>query len=124
MEFVKTDRAPAAVGPYSQAVRAGNWLFVSGQIALDPRTGKLEGDAAAQTERALQNLFEILKAAGFERESIVKVTIYTTEMENFSKINEVYERMMGNHRPARATVGVASLPLGAKVEIEAVAYKE
>ncbi|NPB04904.1 MAG: RidA family protein [Aquificae bacterium] len=124
MEFVKTDRAPAAVGPYSQAVKVGNWLFVSGQIALNPETGKLEGETAAeQTERILKNLKAILEAAGFDLKEVVKVTIYTTDLEEFPKINEVYARFFGDHRPARATVGVCNLPLGAKVELEAVAFK-
>ena len=125
MEFVKTDKAPKAVGPYSQAVKVGNTLFVSGQIALDPQTGKLvSDDIKEQTLRVLKNVEAILKAAGFEKTDVVKVTIYTTELEKFSEINQTYEEFFEGHKPARATVGVAALPLGAKVEIEVIAVKE
>ncbi len=125
MEFVHTDKAPKAVGPYSQAVRVGNMLFVSGQIALDPKTGELVGESAAeQTKRVLLNLSAILEAAGFSVKDVVKTTIYTTELDKFSEINEVYAQFFGDHRPARATVGVKELPLGAKVEIDLIAVKE
>ncbi len=125
MEFIKTDKAPGAVGPYSQAVKVGNTLFVSGQIALNPETGKLISEnIKEQTLQVLKNVEAILRGAGFEKTDIVKVTIYTTQLEKFSEINEVYEAFFGGHKPARATAGVASLPLNAKVEIEVIAIKE
>jgi 2-iminobutanoate/2-iminopropanoate deaminase len=121
---VATDRAPAAVGPYSQAVVAGNLVFVSGQIPLHPNTGQLvEGGFEAQVEQVLSNLDAILTAAGCDRTRVAKVTVYLTDLSRFGAMNAVYERYFGQHRPARATVEVAALPRGAAVEIEAVAVR-
>jgi 2-iminobutanoate/2-iminopropanoate deaminase len=113
--------APAAVGPYAHAVRVGDLLFCSGQIPLDPRTGELvDGDVADQAGRCLENLAAVCQAAGATLGDAVRLTIYTTEMSAFSKINEVYESFFESDPPARVAVGVASLPRGAKVEIDAV----
>ena len=125
MEFVKTSKAPKAVGPYSQAVKVGNWLFISGQIAINPEMGKLEGKTVAeQTERVLKNIVEILREAGFSLKNVVKTTVYLKNIEDFAEMNGVYAKFFGKHRPARATVEVSNLPLGALVEIEAIAVKE
>jgi len=125
MEFIKTDKAPQAVGPYSQAVKVGNFLFISGQIAINPETGKLEGETVAeQTERVLKNIEAILREAGFSLKDVVKTTVYLKNMCNFAEMNGVYAKFFGEHRPARATVEVSNLPLGALVEIEAIAVKE
>jgi 2-iminobutanoate/2-iminopropanoate deaminase len=113
--------APAAVGPYAHAVRVGDLLFCSGQIPLDPRTGELvDGDVADQAGRCLENLAAVCQAAGATLGDAVRLTIYTTEMSAFSRINEVYESFFESDPPARVAVGVASLPRGAKIEIDAV----
>ena len=113
--------APAAVGPYAHAVRVGDLVFCSGQIPLDPRTGELvDGDVADQAGRCLENLAAVCQAAGATLGDAVRLTIYTTDMPAFSKINEVYESFFESDPPARVAVGVASLPRGAKVEIDAV----
>jgi len=123
MEFVSTDQAPAAIGPYSQAVKAGGFLFTAGQIALDPRSMELVGsDVTAQTERVLQNLGAVLTAAGCTFSNVVKTTVYLADMADFAAMNEVYAKVFGDHRPARAAVQVAELPKGALVEIDAVAF--
>ena len=125
MEFIKTDKAPQAVGPYSQAVKVGNLLFISGQIAINPETGKLEGETVAeQTERVLKNIEEILREAGFSLKDVVKTTVYLKNIKDFAEMNGVYAKFFGEHKPARATVEVSNLPLGALVEIEAIAVKE
>lgn len=123
IESIHTDAAPRAVGPYSQAVRVDGWVFCSGQIALDPATGTIvgEGDAAAQTERVLANLESVLEAAGASLATVVKTTVFLADLTDFAAVNEVYERRFGAHRPARATVQAARLPLSVKVEIDAVA---
>ncbi|MDE2482836.1 MAG: RidA family protein [bacterium] len=119
---IRTDDAPAPIGPYSQAVRAGKELFCSGQIALDPQTGELVGDdVAAQTDRALRNLGAVLAAAELSFEDVVKTTIFLVDMADFAAVNEVYARYFGESKPARSTVAVAGLPRGARVEIEAIA---
>jgi 2-iminobutanoate/2-iminopropanoate deaminase len=119
---VKTADAPAAIGPYSQAVRAGDLLFVSGQLPADPATGGLvEGGVAAQTERALENLGGILAAAGLGFEHVVKTTVFMTDLSKFGEMNDAYARRFPRTPPARATVQVSALPKGAQVEIEAVA---
>lgn len=121
---VSTEHAPRAIGPYSQAVRCGPWLFLSGQIGLDPRTGELVGpEVAAQARQALCNLQAVLQAAGMEMADVVRTTVYLTRMEDFATVNEVYGSFFTPPYPARATVGVASLPRGALVEIEACAYR-
>jgi 2-iminobutanoate/2-iminopropanoate deaminase len=121
---VSTTEAPAAIGPYSQAVRAGGWLFTAGQVALDPVSGQMiEGEIAAQATRALENLVGVLRAAGFGPEDVVKSTIFLTDLADFAAVNEVYGRFFDEPYPARSTVQVAALPRGAKVEIELVAYR-
>ena len=124
MDFVQTEGAPAAIGPYSQAVASGEWLFCSGQIALDPGTGAIVGkDAAAQARQALENLAAVLDAGGSGLGHVVKTTIFLADMNDFAAVNEVYARAFGDHRPARATVAVAALPKGALVEIDATARR-
>ena len=118
---VHTDRAPKAIGPYSQGVVAGGFLFTAGQIALDPATGEIvRGDVVAQTERVMQNLTAVLAEAGASWDRVVKTTIYLQSMDDFAKVNEVYGRAIGNARPARSTVQVAGLPRSVLVEIDAV----
>lgn len=119
---VNADRAPAPVGPYSHAIVAGEMVYCSGQLGIDPVTNEFVGpDAAAQTERALQNLAEVLSVAGSSMGEAVKVTVFLADMSDFSKMNEVYARHLGDAKPARSTVAVKELPKGAKVEIEMVA---
>jgi 2-iminobutanoate/2-iminopropanoate deaminase len=120
-EPINAPDAPAAVGPYAHAVRAGDLLFCSGQIPLDPRTGDLvEGSVADQTGRCLENLAAVCNAAGATLGDAIRLTVYTTEMASFSAINEVYESFFESDPPARVAIGVAALPRGAKVEIDAV----
>ena len=124
MRLVSTKAAPEAIGPYSQATMVGEYVFTAGQIALNPETMELvEGDIAGQTERVLQNLCAVLTAAGSGSDQVVKTTVYLTDMGHFVKMNEVYARFFGTHRPARATVAVASLPKNALVEIDAIAMR-
>jgi reactive intermediate/imine deaminase len=121
---IETDRAPSAIGPYCQAVVAGEWVYCSGQLALDPDRGEMvgDGDIEAETRQVLTNLEAILKEAGASRGDVVKATVYLTNMNEFSKMNQVYaEFFEGLVPPARATVQVAALPKGAKVEIDFVA---
>lgn len=115
--------APAPIGPYSQATRVGDWIFLSGQIPIDPQTGELiAGGVAAQTKQVLQNLQAVLTAMGLNLDSIVKTTIYMTDLNMFAEMNEVYATYFRPPYPARATVQVSALPKGAQVEIEAIAY--
>jgi 2-iminobutanoate/2-iminopropanoate deaminase len=124
-EIISTENAPAAVGPYSQAVRIGNLVYTAGQVALDPALGKLVGDdAPAQAEQALRNLAAILEAAGTSLENVVKTTVFLNSMDDYKVVNEVYGRFFSKNPPARSAVEVARLPLGALVEIEAVAVIE
>jgi 2-iminobutanoate/2-iminopropanoate deaminase len=119
---VQTDRAPSAIGPYSQAVVHGGLVYCSGQVALDPASGALVGsDAASQTEQVMKNLSAVLEAAGTSLRSALKVTIYLADMGDFQTVNEAYARHLKDHRPARATVAVRSLPKQALVEIDCVA---
>lgn len=119
---VRTERAPAAIGPYAQAVRVGSWLWCSGQIPLDPDTGELvAGDIMQQTERCMRNLGAVLEAGGATLATVVKTTVYLARLEDFPAFNEVYGRFVGDPPPARATVAVGALPKGALVEIDAVA---
>ncbi len=119
---IATDKAPAAIGPYSQAVRAGDLVFCSGQIALDPATGEMvAGDVTLQTERVMANIAAVLAAAGTGFDNVVKTTIFLVEMGDFAAVNEVYGRSFPNHKPARSTVAVRNLPRGALVEIEVIA---
>ncbi|MCB0012842.1 MAG: RidA family protein [Anaerolineales bacterium] len=120
--IISTEKAPAAVGPYSQAIRIGKLLYTAGQIALVPATGKmLEGDVSAQAEQVLNNLTAVLEAGGSSLANVVKTTVFLTDMGNYAAMNEVYSRFFGDSKPARSAVAVAALPLGALVEIEAVA---
>jgi 2-iminobutanoate/2-iminopropanoate deaminase len=122
IDLVRTDRAPAAIGPYSQAVVSGGWVYCSGQIALDPTTGELVGkNVSEQTDRVLKNLTAVLEAAGSSLSNVVKTTVFLAEMADFQAMNEVYARHFGEHRPARATVQAGALPRAARVEIECVA---
>ncbi len=119
---VSSPDAPAAIGPYSQAIACDGWLYLSGQIPLDPSTGKLvSGDVAAQTQRVLDNLAAVLRAAGADFDRVVKTTIYLKDLADFTTVNAVYAQRFSDNPPARATVQVAALPLGASVEIDAVA---
>lgn len=124
IETISTDSAPAAVGPYSQAAMSGSLVFCSGQVPIDPKTSSLiEGDIQKQTHQVMKNLENVLKAANLDLSHIVKTTIYLQDMENFSKVNEVYAGYFNPPFPARATIEVAKLPLGAEVEIEAIASR-
>lgn len=119
---VHTDKAPAAIGPYSQGIIANGFLFTAGQIALDPATGQVvAGDVSTQTERVLANLTAVLAAAGATWKHVVKTTVFLSDMKDFPVVNEVYGRALGDARPARSTVQVSGLPRGVLVEIEAVA---
>lgn len=121
---ISTTGAPAAIGPYSQAIASGQLVFASGQIALDPATGQLvEGDVRAQTRRALENLSAVLQAAGSSLAQVVKTTVFLTTMGNFTAMNEVYGEFFAGDPPARSTVAVAELPRNALVEVEAVALR-
>jgi 2-iminobutanoate/2-iminopropanoate deaminase len=122
LETVHTDKAPAAIGPYSQAVVANGFLFTAGQIALDPVTMQVvEGDVVAQTERVFANLGAVLAAAGATWADVVRSTVFLTDMRDFPRMNEVYARVVGDARPARSTVQVSGLPRGVLVEIDLVA---
>jgi 2-iminobutanoate/2-iminopropanoate deaminase len=117
-----TDGAPKAIGPYAQAVRAAGWLFLSGQIGLDPASGELvTGGVAAEAERVLENLRAVLAAAGLTFDHVVRTTIYLVDLGDFARVNEIYARVFTAPFPARATVGVAALPRGARIEIDAIA---
>ncbi|HLY15416.1 MAG TPA: RidA family protein [Candidatus Limnocylindrales bacterium] len=121
---IATSAAPAAVGPYSQAIAAGELLFCSGQIHLDPATGALvEGDIATQTARVLDNLGAVLAAAGRSMTDVVKTTVFLVDIADFAAMNAVYARYMPDPPPARSTIGVAALPKGARVEIELIALR-
>ena len=124
VDRIKSPNAPAPVGPYSQASRAGGLVFASGQLGLDPATGRLAEGLEAQMEQAMRNLGAVLEAAGSCWERVVKTTIYLTDMSRFAAVNAVYARYFGAEAgfPARATIGVAALPTGALVEVEAVAW--
>ena len=121
-ESVKTQHAPAAIGPYSQAIKAGGMVYAAGQIPLDPTTGQLiSGDIQAQTERVLENLRAVLAAAGSSLDGVVKTTVFLKSMGDFAAMNEVYARYFTDTAPARSTIAVADLPRGALVEIEYIA---
>ena len=122
MDFISTDRAPRAIGPYSQAVVHSGLLYSAGQIALDPGSMELvAGDTAAQTEQVFANLKAVLSAAGANLSSVLKTTVYLADMADFQPMNAVYARHFGEHRPARSTVAAAALPKGARVEIDVIA---
>ena len=119
---IHTDGAPGALGPYSQAIVTDGWIFASGQIAIDPATGNLvDGDVSEQAEQVLRNLAAVLDAAGGSLQTVVKTTVFLSDMALFADMNQVYARHFGDHRPARATVAAGGLPKGVDVEIEVVA---
>ena len=124
-EIIKTESAPAAIGPYSQAIRTGNLVFTSGQIPIDPKTGEfVAGGVAEQTEQVMRNLAALLEAAGSGLDRIVKTTVFLADMNDFAVMNEVYGRYFKENPPVRATVQAARLPRDARVEIEAIALVE
>ncbi len=124
LKVFHTDQAPKAVGPYSQVVQGGNTVFVSGQIPIDPATGKVvTGGIQAETEQSLKNAQAILAEAGLTLKDVMKVTVYLDNIDDFSAMNEVYAKYFSDHKPARAAFEVAKLPLGVGVEIEMIAYK-
>lgn len=121
-DVITTDRAPRAIGPYSQAIRSGGFLFTSGQVALDPVTGELSrGTVEQEVARVLDNLGALLRAGGSSLDAVVKTTVFLTDLRDFEAMNAVYARYFGTAKPARSTVQVAALPRGARVEIEAIA---
>jgi 2-iminobutanoate/2-iminopropanoate deaminase len=120
---VQTDRAPKAIGPYSQAIQAGDFLFLSGQIPLDPRTGELvKGDVGQQTKQVLENIKGVLESQKLGMEDVVKVTIFIKNIANFNQVNEIYSTYFPTSPPARSTVEVARLPRDVEIEIEAIAF--
>jgi 2-iminobutanoate/2-iminopropanoate deaminase len=122
-KIIATSKAPAAIGPYSQAIRIGDFLYTSGQISLDPETMEMiTGDIEVETEKVLKNLEAILKADGLDLNNIIKTTVYLIDLSEFARMNQVYEKFFSKTKPARACVQVAALPKGAKVEIDAVAH--
>ena len=124
-KIISTNEAPAAIGPYSQAVRSGSFLFCSGQIPLDPKSGQIvAGDIIAQTRRVLDNIAAVLRAEGITFDNIVKTTIFLTDLDDFQLVNEVYASYFKQDPPARSTVQVSALPRGAHVEIEVIAAVE
>lgn len=118
---IQTQQAPAAIGPYSQAIRAGNLVFASGQLGLDPQTGKLQDGVEAQARQALANVKAVLAASGTSVERVVKVTMFLANLADFAKVNAIYGEVFNHEPPARSTIQVAGLPLGGLVEIEVVA---
>ena len=127
MQYIHTDQAPAAVGPYSQAVRVGNTIYCSGQIPIDPATNELtlfDGDVAKQTDLVLKNLMAVLASEGLTLKNVVKTGVFLKDMGDFAHMNEIYGAHFGDHKPARACVAVACLPKNVSVEIEAIAVAE
>ncbi len=125
LETIHTDQAPKAVGPYSQAQVVGDMVFCAGQIALDPATRKLvEGDITVQTERVLKNLEAVLLASGSDLDHVMKTTVFLADINDFQAMNAVYRKVFGDHKPARSTVAVADLALGALLEIECIALRK
>ena len=125
MKTISTDQAPKAIGPYSQGIEVNGFIFISGQIPLDPATGELvNGDIKKQTARVFENIRAILKASGCDLKNVVKATVFVTDLSNFAVVNEIYSQYFGEHKPARSFVQVAGLPKGAQVEIEVIATKE
>lgn len=125
MDFLATNGAPAAIGPYSQAIRAGKMIYTSGQIPLDPRTGELvAGDFEAMVRRVFENLKAVLHQGGASFTSVAKATVYLTSMSDFQALNGIYAEYFGDHKPARSTVAVKELPKGARVEIDLIAIVE
>jgi len=125
LEIIRTEKAPAAIGPYSQAIRAGSWLFVSGQIPLNPETGQMVGeDFGAQARQVLENLKNVLLAGGCELKDVVAVDVFLIDIGQFAVFNSIYEQAFSTHKPARAVVEVKGLPRGAQVEIKCTAYRD
>src|SRR5579859_993257 len=125
MEYIATNDAPKAIGPYSQAVKVANTIYASGQIALDPASGNLvDGDFSAQVRRVFDNLRAVLKQSGADFRNVTKATVYLTDLGNFQTLNSIYAEYFGNHKPARSTVGVAQLPKGAAVEVDVIAVTD
>jgi len=120
METINTNKAPQAIGPYSQAIKTGNFLFCSGQLGINPATGTIEGDVVTQAKQALENLKAIAESAGTSLERAVKTTIFLADMNDFPKVNEVYASYFPGNKPARSTIAVAGLPKQGLVEIEAI----
>ncbi len=119
---IHTENAPAAIGPYQQGIRLGDWVFTSGQIALDPATGNfMAGEIEQETELTLKNIEAILQAEGLSMDHVVKATVYLSDMSDFARMNSIYEKSFAKGKPARACVQVAALPKGAKVEIDVIA---
>ena len=124
LKSIQTDRAPKAIGPYSQAITSGDLIFCAGQVALDPKTGEIvSGDIREQTRRVLDNLAAVLEAAGAGLDRVVKTTVFLTDFAEFGAMNEVYGERFGAHRPARSTVQISTLPRGARIEVEAIAVR-
>ncbi len=121
MNTVQTDDAPRAIGPYSQAIQVDGWLYASGQLPMTPAGDMVEGDIEAQTEQVFNNIEAILKAAGGSLSQVVKATVFVQDLNDFARLNAVYERRFAGHKPARSTVEVARLPRDARVEIEIIA---
>lgn len=125
MDIVATERAPRAIGPYSQAISTPSYIFTAGQVGMDPATTELvAGGISEQTDRVLRNLSGVLEAAGSSLQQVVKTTVFLADMADFAAMNAVYEKHFGKHKPARSTVAVAQLPKMARVEIEAIALKK
>lgn len=122
MDYVATNRAPKAIGPYSQAIKTNGLVFTSGQIPLDPATGELvQGDFAAQVRRVFENLSAVLRESGTGFDGVIRATVFVTDLANFQTLNTIYAEYFGDHKPARTTVQVAALPKGATVEIDLIA---
>ncbi|MEJ2501232.1 MAG: RidA family protein [Campylobacterales bacterium] len=124
MKFVQTDKAPQAIGPYSQAVKVNGMVYTSGQIALTPEGEMCENDVVVQTKQVLKNLAAVLEAAGSGLEKVIKTTIFLDSMDDFATVNEIYAEAFGDHKPARSTVAVKTLPKNALVEIDAIALAD
>jgi len=124
-KVIQTDRAPAAIGPYSQGIAVAPWLFVSGQLGIQPETGELIGpDFAPQARQALENLRQVVLAAGYDLDHVVAVDVFVIDLSNFADFNEIYTEYFSAHRPARAVVEVRGLPKGAEIEIKCIAVRE
>jgi 2-iminobutanoate/2-iminopropanoate deaminase len=124
MNIIQTDKAPAAIGPYSQAIEADNGMvFCSGQIGIDPATGDMQKGLEEQARQILRNIEGVLEAANVSKDHVVKTTVFVVDMNDFARVNELYAQFFGDHKPARSTVGVAALPKGALLEIEVLAVK-
>ena len=124
MNVISTDKSPAAIGPYSQALNSGNIVFVSGQIPINPETGAMADTIEEQTTQSLKNVENILKAAGLSMKNVIKTSVFLSDLNDFAKVNEIYATFFTSPFPARSCVQVAAIPKGAKVEIECMAIKE